>query len=105
MTTIKHTRTHTLWALQPSFRQLLLTSTLNEHRQIYGAAIKKWINKNAIRGGVKNADISEAQNKIFDFPSDSYWEQAFANYLRKGDLGMGALKACCQLCIYPGMIF
>lgn len=36
-----------------------------------GPAIKKPINKNTIRGGVKNAGISEAQNKIFDFPSDS----------------------------------
>lgn len=36
-----------------------------------GLAIKKPINKNTIRGGVKNADISEARNKIFDFPSDS----------------------------------
>lgn len=36
-----------------------------------GPAIKKSINKNTIMGGVKNADISQAQNKIFDFPSDS----------------------------------
>lgn len=36
-----------------------------------GPAIKKPINKNAIRGGVKNADFSEAQNKIFDFLCDS----------------------------------
>lgn len=35
-----------------------------------GPAIREPINKNAIRDGVKNADISEA-NIIFDFPSDS----------------------------------
>lgn len=36
-----------------------------------GPAIRKPINKNAIRDGVKTVDISEAPNIIFDFPSDS----------------------------------
>lgn len=36
-----------------------------------GPAIRKPINKNAIRDGVRNADISQAPNKIFDFPSNS----------------------------------
>lgn len=36
-----------------------------------GTAIRKPINKNAIRDGVQNVDIRQAPNKIFDFPSDS----------------------------------
>lgn len=36
-----------------------------------GPAIRKPINKNAIRDGVRNVDISQDPNKIFDFPSNS----------------------------------
>lgn len=42
-----------------------------------GLTIKDSINKNAIRVGVKTADISEAQNKISGFIRNSWQHMAW----------------------------